>query len=96
MIITVDSNGDWKEWSKLVLHELKRLSDEQKAMTKVLIQNTRQLEEHMRRTSAAEERLDTFEEGVKPALDAYKFVAKTIKFILFIAPIIGIYFKYFR
>ena len=55
--------------------------------------NTISLDEHMKRTSLAEERLDVFEERVLPALDAYKIMLFLMKCALPIITAIGVYYK---
>lgn len=53
------------------------------------------LSDHMKRTALAEERLDTFEERVLPALDAYKFILLFCKISVPIATLVALYFKYY-
>lgn len=62
----------------------------------VLVKNTASLEEHMRRTKVVEEEHDFFEQEVKPALNAYKFVAFLFKFIAPVITGVGVYIKYFN
>jgi hypothetical protein len=52
------------------------------------------LENHIKRTEIAELRLNKFEDEVKPALDAYKFVAFFCKAIIPVCAIIGIYLRF--
>lgn len=52
------------------------------------------LEHHIKRTEMVESRLELFEDEIKPALDAYKFIAILIKLLLPISAVIGLYLKY--
>ncbi len=66
--------NDWGEWRLLVLHELKRLSEEHAKIAERLVdyndtnaRNTASLEEHVKRTNLLEVRLEGIEEHVKEA-----------------------------
>lgn len=54
------------------------------------------LDEHMRRTVANENRLEIFEEKIAPALDSYKFIATCVKWSVPIFTIMGVWYKYFK
>lgn len=57
--------GDWQEWSRHVLAELKRLSDGQDKISETLARNTEGLQDHMRRTEVAEARIEMLQEEAK-------------------------------
>jgi hypothetical protein len=59
------------------------------------IKNTLSLDEHMRRTNINEEKLEVFEEKIAPALEAYKFVATGVKWLIPIFTLLGICYEYF-
>lgn len=83
-----DETGSWREWSKHVLIELRRLNDNQESMNdQVLLLtensriNTSSLTEHMRRTKAAEEQLTVLKNEVSPIRKAHDAVVLSFKFI---------------
>lgn len=81
----------------LGLHEkVDGLVDKVHSIDITVIKNTASLDEHMRRTTANEEKLDIFEEKIAPALDAYKFLAICLKISVPIFTILGVYYKYFK
>jgi hypothetical protein len=74
-----DSNTEWKDWLKHILDEVKgvredqkEITDEQKAMSKVLTQNTISLEEHIRRTELLEEVVKEIKEDRKKSVEVYE------------------------
>jgi hypothetical protein len=79
-----NSGGDWKEWSKHVLIELKRLgtyqtdlgktvSDNIEVIKITLERNTMSLEEHMRRTNLLEDQVRPIEKHVQMFNGVLKF-----------------------
>lgn len=74
--------------------KVEKLNDEVHDMNIVLVKQEINLKDHMERTSINEQKLELFEEQIAPALDAYKFVATLLKFIIPIVTIIGVYIQY--
>lgn len=64
---------------------------------KTLMVQAVQLENHMKRTELNEERLEIFEEAIKPALDAYKFIETLLKatgvVVVFVGTVVAIWFQ---
>lgn len=76
-----ENDGEWKEWSKHVLIELKRLADGQNAsndnievINNTLIRNTTSLEEHIRRTNLLEAAMKIVESHVQMMNGAFKLI----------------------
>lgn len=74
--------------------KVEKLNDEVHDMNIVLVKQEINLKDHMERISINEKKLELFEEQIAPALDAYKFVATLLKFIIPIVTIIGVYIQY--
>ena len=85
-----------KEILLFISEKVEKLDEKIHSIDKTLSKNTVLLDEHMRRTELAEDKLDTFEERIGPALDAYKFVATCFKLCVGIATIVGIYYKWVK
>lgn len=83
--ILLDINNDLGEVKKSI-----------SSLDKIAAIQTEQLKTHIKRTDLAEKRLDKFEEEVKPALDAYKFVAIILKLILPFLAGLEFYLRYFK
>lgn len=54
------------------------------------------LQLHMKRSDTIEREHNFFKTEVRPALEAYKFVAFLFKIVVPVITVIGLYFKYFN
>ena len=81
----------------LSLHDkVDTLRDKVHSIDITLVKNTSSLQEHMRRTEIIEEEHDFFKQEVKPALNAYKFVAFLFRVLVPVITGAGVYIKYFK
>lgn len=99
-----ETSGEWKEWSKFVLIEIRRLGDEQKEFNHILNKQEQNLREHMRRSDILEqmqlktnETVAMFHEELKPIkrksdlLDSIVRIGMIVaKIIAFITSIFGL------
>ena len=99
------SNETEKELLFRVIDDISSVKEKMHSIDKTLIKQNVDLELHMKRSQAAEDRLDLFEGEIKPAIEAYKNVESYGKFafgafklvckiVAGSAPFIYYYFKY--
>ena len=77
-----------------IKEKVEKLNDEMHDMNVILVKQEVNLKDHMERTSINEKKLELFEDKIAPALDAYKFIATLLKFIIPIATVVGVYLQY--
>ena len=77
-----------------------KVNDKLHSMDITLAKQEINLQDHMERTSINEKKLGMFEVEIRPAVDAYKFVAASFKILAVVVPIvltiIGIYVEFIK
>jgi hypothetical protein len=93
-------NSTEKELLFKVLDDMGEVKDRLHSIDKTLIKQNIDLELHIKRTDIAEKKLEILEQDIKPSLEAFQYVKKsiklTLKIISILVPIVYYYLKYMR
>lgn len=79
-----------------ILDKLDLLHDKIHEMEKVQIQQEASLREHMSRTALNEERLEKFEEEIRPLLESLRASKMIFSFLAFIVSVVALALKFFH